>query len=75
MATIISKPYAVISEEWAEICDTLREAQSVLYGTQNPMFLRFPSDEQWQEYLAASEAYENAKKEFEEYRNTVRVAD
>jgi len=74
MTTMISKPYAVVSEEWAVICDKLREAQSALYGTQNPMLLQFPSDEQWKEYLAASEVYEEAKREFEEYRNTVSVS-
>lgn len=75
MLEIIYKPYSIIDQEWQEICKRLKEAQQNLYSSQNPIFEKYPSDEMWNKYIEAQDAYEVVKKEFNEYRSTVRSKD
>ncbi len=75
MSEIIYKPYEVIAREWDEICNRLRIAQNKFYSTQNPLFTEYPSDNIWNEYLKVQDAYDNAREEFNRYRQTVRISD
>jgi hypothetical protein len=71
MSEHIFKPYAVISEEWAILCQRIRDAQHRSILAIN----KYPNDDQWSQYLARYDDYVAIQKEMDDYRKTVRIAD
>lgn len=74
MSNLVYKPYSVISKEWAAICEKYNIASDHLMSAKNPFMSAYPNDQVWEKYSAAEKAFEEARKEMDEYRRIVRIA-
>jgi len=71
MADKINKPSAMVSEEWAELCDKETNATIHMLVLQASFASKYPTTEEWTEYKRACDASDSARKESDKYRATV----